>query len=266
MSFLGTPAAISLAASGGSITLGSSIQKTAVVNPSTPLHPPPYEAPAPVAVDASAAVLSSLNAAYLSEPAASLTAPVKLMSYKELEETVERWLSELSKQENEFLNQALHINNWDKQLIENSERVTEINHEVERVKTDQMRLDRELDFILAQQEELQDLLLPIETKIKSQERIEEVNQYDAEREKAYNSADNVGNQLKNMMGDLKEIIERINLTNVDPNQGREGDTITQISKILNSHMDSLQWIDQNTQQLQTSVDDVSHIMEKQKYD
>ena len=39
--------------------------------------------------------------------------------------------------------------------------MTELNNEVERVKADQQRLDRELDFILSQQEELEELLQPI---------------------------------------------------------------------------------------------------------
>lgn len=40
--------------------------------------------------------------------------------------------------------------------------------------------------------------------------------------------------------------------------------MTQIAKILNAHMDSLQWIDQNANQLQRRVDDVSQIMDTRK--
>ena len=40
--------------------------------------------------------------------------------------------------------------------------------------------------------------------------------------------------------------------------------MTQIAKILNAHMDSLQWVDQNTNQLQRRVEEVSQLMESRK--
>lgn len=141
--------------------------------------------------------------------------------------------------------------------------MTAINREVEHVQTDQTRLDKELDYILSQQEELHNLLRPIEANILSQNLVDAEKQCDAERSQTYGEAENADNQLKKMMGDLREIIDRINQTNIGSHQ-YDGDTITKISKILNSHMDSLQWIDQNTQQLQNKVNDVTHIMDKQQ--
>ena len=40
--------------------------------------------------------------------------------------------------------------------------------------------------------------------------------------------------------------------------------MAQIAKILNAHMDSLQWIDQNTNKLQQRVKEVSQIMDTQR--
>lgn len=204
----------------------------------------------------------TLTTGLTAQPAA-VTAPAKQMSYKELEETVEKWLHDLGEQEKAFLSQAVQVNTWDKQLIENGEKVTELNNEVERVKADQQRLDRELDFILSQQEELEELLTPIEAQVKSQQQQQHVQHSDVERERTYNLAENIDAQMKRMMEDLREIIERINNSNVTPNQGTD-ETMLQIGKILNSHMDSLQWIDQNTNQLQKRVGDVNQIMESRR--
>lgn len=190
----------------------------------------------------------------------AISAPTKQMSYKELEEIIEKWLHDLGEQEKAFLSQAVQVNNWDKQLIENGEKVTLLNNEVERVKAEQRRLDRELDFILSQQEELEELLKPIENQMKSHHMIQHVQHSDVERERTYNLAENIDVQLKRMMEDLREIIERINNSNVTPNQGTD-ETMLQIGKILNSHMDSLQWIDQNSNQLQKRVGDVNQIIE-----
>lgn len=49
---------------------------------------------------------------------------------QELETTVEKWLHDLGEQEKVFLNQAAQVNTWDKQLIQNGEKVTELYNEV----------------------------------------------------------------------------------------------------------------------------------------
>lgn len=49
---------------------------------------------------------------------------------QELESTVEKWLHDLGEQEKAFLNQAAQVNTWDKQLIQNGEKVTELYNEV----------------------------------------------------------------------------------------------------------------------------------------
>lgn len=47
-----------------------------------------------------------------------------------MEETIDKWLHDLNEQEKSFLNQASQVNTWDKQLIENGEKISEVNSEV----------------------------------------------------------------------------------------------------------------------------------------
>ena len=47
----------------------------------------------------------------------------KPLSYKQLEENINKWVHELEEQESVFLNQAKQINIWDRLLIENGEQV-----------------------------------------------------------------------------------------------------------------------------------------------
>ncbi|XP_057311860.1 nuclear pore glycoprotein p62-like [Hydractinia symbiolongicarpus] len=194
--------------------------------------------------------------------ASAAATQLKQMSYKELEETVEKWLHDLGEQEKTFLNQASQVNLWDRQLIENGEKVTELHNEVERVKSEQKRLDRELDFILSQQEELEELLQPLETQVKSQQALKHSQHSDIERERTFRMAENIDSQLKTMMQDLKEIIDYINKSHVSPS--KTDDTMSQVAKILNAHMDSLQWIDQNANQLQQRMKDVSQLVSARK--
>ncbi|KAI4571217.1 hypothetical protein MJG53_013323 [Ovis ammon polii x Ovis aries] len=180
------------------------------------------------------------------------------LTYAQLESLINKWSLELEDQERHFLQQATQVNAWDRTLIENGERITSLHHEVEKVKLDQKRLDQELDFILSQQKELEDLLSPLEESVKEQSGTVHLQHADEEREKTYKLAENIDAQLKRMAQDLKDIIEHLN-TSGGP--ADTSDPLQQICKILNAHMDSLQWIDQSSALLQRKVEEVTKVCE-----
>ncbi|XP_053130184.1 nucleoporin-62 C-terminal-like protein isoform X2 [Hemicordylus capensis] len=187
----------------------------------------------------------------------TVTAP-PVMTYVQLESLINKWSLELEDQEKHFLQQATQVNAWDRTLIENGEKITSLHREVEKVKLDQKRLDQELDFILSQQKELEDLLIPLEESVKEQSGTIYLQHADEEREKTYKLAENIDAQLKRMAQDLKDIIEHLN-TSGGP--ADTSDPLQQICKILNAHMDSLQWIDQNSALLQRKVEEVTKVCE-----
>uniref|UniRef100_A0A8C7LZY8 Nuclear pore glycoprotein p62 n=1 Tax=Oncorhynchus mykiss TaxID=8022 RepID=A0A8C7LZY8_ONCMY len=184
-----------------------------------------------------------------------------VMSYMQLEGLINKWSLELEDQERHFLQQATQVNAWDRTLVENGEKITSLHREMEKVKLDQRRLDQELDFILSQQKELEDLLSPLEESVKEQSGTIYMQNADEERERTYKLAENVDAQLKRMSQDLKEIIEHLN-TSSGP--ADNSDPLQQICKILNAHMDSLQWIDQNSVLLQRRVEDVSKLCDNRR--
>ncbi|XP_035636494.1 nucleoporin 62 like isoform X1 [Oncorhynchus keta] len=184
-----------------------------------------------------------------------------VMSYTQLEGLINKWSLELEDQERHFLQQATQVNAWDRTLVENGEKITSLHREMEKVKLDQRRLDQELDFILSQQKELEDLLSPLEESVKEQSGTIYMQNADEERERTYKLSENVDAQLKRMSQDLKEIIEHLN-TSCGP--ADTSDPLQQICKILNAHMDSLQWIDQNSVLLQRRVEDVSKLCDNRR--
>ncbi|XP_072300551.1 nucleoporin 62 like [Eucyclogobius newberryi] len=188
------------------------------------------------------------------------TAP-PVMTYAQLEGLINKWSLELEDQERHFLQQATQVNAWDRMLVENGEKITSLHKEMEKVKLDQRRLNQELDFILSQQKELEDLLCPLEESVKEQSGTIYMQNADEERERTYKLAENVDAQLKRMSQDLKEIIEHLN-TSSGP--ADTSDPLQQICKILNAHMDSLQWIDQNSVLLQRRVEEVSKMCDNQR--
>ncbi|XP_043277833.1 nuclear pore glycoprotein p62 isoform X2 [Venturia canescens] len=158
-------------------------------------------------------------------------------NFCQLEESINKWTLELEEQEKAFVNQATQVNTWDKLLIVNGEKITALNQEVERVKLEQQQLEHELDYVVGQQKELQDCLAPLEKELAS------LSVADPERDYTYRLAENLDKQLKQMSQDLKEIIEHLNEANRSQDSS---DPIVQIGKILNAHMNSLQWLDQKT--------------------
>ncbi|XP_030615351.1 nucleoporin-62 C-terminal-like protein [Delphinapterus leucas] len=176
-----------------------------------------------------------------------------VMTYGQLSGLVNKWSLELEDQEKHFLHQVTQVNAWDYTLIENSETIIALHGEVQKVKQDQKRLEQELYFILSQQKELEDLLTPLEESVKDESGSVCLQHTDEERERIYQLAEDVYAQLKRTAQDLKDIIEYLNTF------GSPADTtgpLQQICKILNAHMDFLQWIHQTSGMLQRNVEEI----------
>ncbi|XP_072733017.1 nuclear pore glycoprotein p62-like isoform X4 [Ciconia boyciana] len=201
------------------------------------------------------------TAAITTTTTTTTTSAPAVMTYAQLESLINKWSLELEDQEKHFLHQATQVNAWDRTLIENGEKITSLHREVEKVKLDQKRLDQELDFILSQQKELEDLLTPLEESVKEQSGTIYLQHADEERERTYKLAENIDAQLKRMAQDLKDIIEHLN-TSGGP--ADTSDPLQQICKILNAHMDSLQWIEQNSAVLQRKVEEVTKVCESRR--
>jgi len=185
----------------------------------------------------------------------------KQMTFRQLEETINKWTAELEEQEKYFLDQATQVNAWDRIVMENGEKIVQLNKDVEKVKLDQQKLDHELDFIHSQQKELEDILTPLEKALDSLPPISYQQHADIEREHTYVLAESLDAQLKRMGQDLKEIIERLNSTNITPDPN---DPVQQITKILNAHVVSLMWVDRSTANLQRRVEEISKQMDIEK--
>lgn len=171
------------------------------------------------------------------------------LTFAQLEETINKWTTDLEEQGKLFGNQARHLNAWDRLLISNGEKILGVSNGIERIKQQQDQLDQDLDFVLAQQKELEDCITPLEKELS------EIVVTDIDRDQTYKLAENIDTQLKQMSEDLKEIIEHLN---DDTNKVQESsDPIAQIGRILNAHMNSLQWIDRNTSQISSHLDEIS---------
>lgn len=123
-----------------------------------------------------------------------------------------------------------------------------MNNAVDKVKSDQKLLEDELKFIEAQHIELEECITPL------QKELERVPLGDLDKAHTYQLAENLDTQLRQMSEDLKEVIEHLNEVNKLQNPN---DPIVQIGRILNAHMNSLQWVESSTTQINAKMEDIN---------
>ncbi|KAI6652741.1 Nuclear pore glycoprotein p62 [Oopsacas minuta] len=221
-------------------------------------------------------IVSTATVTTSSVPVVSLTAPstsgisgqtqtpAKKYTYRQLEDLINNWVMELDDQQKVFMTQAKQVNAWDLALLENEDSIISLHNEVERAKTDQDRLDHDLNSILNQQSELEEMLTPLETYLGTQSIHTSTQHADQERNKTYSMAEKIDSSMKDMMQNLREVLERINTIN-SANSDRSN-PISQITGILNAHMDSLLFIDESSGSLQRKLDELSRKLDSKKQD
>lgn len=223
-------------------SLASSAAATFSVAPTTSTAPTSSAAPTFSLGSSSVAAVPAVTST-----AQSATPSKDGVSFSHLEETINKWTIELEEQEKVFLNQMEQVRDWDKMLMSTGDKIVSLNDGMQKVKMRQVQLDHELDFIVAQQRELEECLVPLEKEFA------DITISDPERNSIYERAENLNTQLQQIAGQLKTVIEHVNEKNANEDTT---DPIVQIGKILNAHMNSLQWIDQNTAVIQQMLDQI----------
>lgn len=245
---------------GGGLSLGltAAQPKTTTAAAIAPVSAalPALTSVAPTATGVAGSAFANLSTATKTTDSSAVSNASQL-SYNQLEEHINKWTLEFEEQEKVFTEQATQINAWDKLLIGNNQKIIELNDAVQKVKNDQQVLDQELEFIATQHKELEESLAPLEKEFTNLPRV------DQERSQTYLMVENLDTQLKQMSEDLKEIIDNLN----EANKGQDNtDPIIQIGKILNAHMNSLQWIESQSTHICKKLDDIGKIHETQKRD
>ena len=190
--------------------------------------------------------------------------PAKKYTYRQLEDLINNWVMELDEQQKVFMSQAKLVNAWDLALLENEDSIISLHDDVAKAKTDQDRLDHDLNSILNQQAELEEMLTPLETYLSTQSLHASTQHADQERNKTYTMAEKIDANMKDMMQNLREVLDRINAIN-SANSDRNN-PISQITSILNAHMDSLLSIDDRSGTLQQKLDELSRKLDSKKQD
>ncbi|KAJ2082471.1 FG-nucleoporin nsp1 [Coemansia sp. RSA 988] len=194
---------------------------------------------------------------------------------KTLEEIAQMWATELTTQTRAFHTQANTVKYWDRALVQQGKRITELYEATMGVESEQAALDQSLEHMEGQQNALQNLLNTYEGRVQDIVRKttarpagKGVMTADQERDHVYSSAERLNQQLDELARRLTTLVEDVNAisnasapaTSKDSGDGQQErggaaavDPFAQIVQILNAHLTSLEWIDSQTVQLQERV-------------
>lgn len=181
------------------------------------------------------------------------------MKNKSMDEIITRWASDLSKYQKEFQAQAEQVAIWDRTLVENSDKISKLYSKTFQAERDAAEVERQLTLVEGQQEELGMWLeryeKEVDEMIKNQVRGREGLQGpDQERERTYKLAEKLSDRLNELNRDLTEMIDEINgVSQTLSKSNKPDDPLSQVVRVLNSHLGQLQAIDSGATALQAKI-------------
>ncbi|OAD68112.1 hypothetical protein PHYBLDRAFT_160236 [Phycomyces blakesleeanus NRRL 1555(-)] len=187
-----------------------------------------------------------------------------------MEELLNMWTSELTKQTNEFHKKAAQVSEWDRQLIVNGSAINELYGSVNQVEVSLSEINNTMHLVDRHQDELSRVLDDYEKQLQNAMESGFIQQSllpaDQTRENAYGVAESINSQLDDVNRNLNVMIDEINEMGVSskPESADDDkeDGIGKVAKILNSQLSSLQWIDKASSELQTKLQEAHRIQEK----
>ncbi|KAK4555890.1 FG-nucleoporin nsp1 [Recurvomyces mirabilis] len=195
------------------------------------------------------------------------------LAAKSMDEILTMWSTSLATHQKTFQQLAQRVSVWDRQLVENSSKISALYGRCFQAERDCSEVERQLGNVEHGQVELEALLDRYEGEV---DRMMEGSGFgngsggggaggvDGERERTYKTAESCSNRLTEMHHSLTSMIEEINVSSSSlsaanggssssRNQPGNKDPLADIVTILNGHLSQLQAIDQGAAALQGKV-------------
>ncbi|KAF8264943.1 Nsp1-like C-terminal region-domain-containing protein [Lactarius quietus] len=197
--------------------------------------------------------------------AISVPAP-SMLKGKSIEEIVNRWSTELEIHVRDFNKFAAEVVVWDRSLIENGNNLAALYNYVLAAEREQNDIDQSLEHIEQQERELTSIVETYEKQMADilggqggNLRALDTGPADTERDKNYMLATELHNHLDDLSSSLTQLIESVNSMSVGQGNTKPTpaeDPMAQIAQVLSNHLESLQWIDGASRELDEKVTEV----------
>jgi len=190
-----------------------------------------------------------------------------MLKGKSIEEIINRWSTELESHVRDFNKFASEVAVWDRSLIENGNNLAALYSHVLAAEREQNDIDQSLDHIEQQEKELTATVEMYEKQMADilggqggTLRTLDTGPADTERDKNYMLATELHNHLDDLSSSLTQLIESVNSMSVGQGDNSKvvsaDDPMAQIAQVLSNHLESLQWIDGASRELEEKVVEV----------
>ncbi|KAF2839290.1 hypothetical protein M501DRAFT_933333 [Patellaria atrata CBS 101060] len=174
-----------------------------------------------------------------------------------MDEIITRWASDLSKYQKDFQKQAEQVAAWDRLLVENSDKITTLFNKTFQAERDAAEVERQLSNVEMQQHELDTWLTRYEGEVDAlleKQMGGERQGPDSEREKTYKLAEKLSSRLNELNQSLGEMVEETNSISASVSRSNKSDDpLSQVIRVLNSHLAQLQVIDSGAAELKGKI-------------
>ncbi len=201
---------------------------------------------------------------------------------KNLDDLINKWTNQLSSASKVFKNYGEKIRSWDEIMVSSSEKITKLYSDSLECENKQNKIDQTLSYIEKQQEELETLLTGYEKQSESllsssgqggSSEIATVTSggstgsltNDQVREKSYKLAEILEMRLNSLGTNFSSLISEVNKVNDNFNRSlltsnsktdEEEGLLEDVLKLLNSHLESLNWVEESEKSLRKQVDKI----------
>ncbi|KAL8909931.1 MAG: hypothetical protein Q9171_004752 [Xanthocarpia ochracea] len=216
--------------------------------------------PAPAANTNTSEATSGTNVAPGSTLGASTNGPTpsaqSRLKNKSMDEIITRWASDLAIYQKEFQKQAEKVASWDRMLVDNSETIQKLYGSTLEAERATAEVERQITAVENDQNELESWLDRYEKEVDQMisNQSDSFHGPDVERERTYKLAEKLSLRLDEMGKDLSSMVEEINDASSSLNKNtKPDDPLSQVVRVLNSHLTQLQQIDEGANALRLKV-------------
>ncbi|KAI0998648.1 hypothetical protein K3495_g9548 [Podosphaera aphanis] len=275
-SFGNTPKIPTTSSIGGFMPASSSEPKSTTPGTSTPVASSTSTTAAPVTnqnlateskAESNPGLTSSVSAGVLPLGSSTVgpTPQLTRLKNKTMDEIITRWASDLSKYQKEFQEQAGKVAAWDRLMVENGEKIQKLYLSTFEAERQNAEIERQLLNVESQQDEVASWLDKYESEIdemfsRQVGQDDSLQGPDQERERTYKLAEKLTDRLDEMGKNLASMIDAINDASTTLTKtGKPDDPLSSILRVLNNHLTTLQWIDENAEALKHKIMDAQKI-------
>jgi nuclear pore complex protein Nup62 len=191
------------------------------------------------------------------------------MAHKTLDEVLTMWSTSLTSHQKSFKDLATQVSAWDRQMVENSMKISALYSRCFQAERDCSEVERQLTNVEHTQNDIAAFLDRYEAEVDQMMQVagvdaDGISGVDAERDNTYKLAEQCSARLGDVSRSLNDMVAEINnassklssttSTGEDRKSGaNESDPLKQIVRTLNSHLIQLQNIGEGAQSLQGQI-------------